>query len=95
MAVDAIDLVDRLAGQRDERQANRDADLADDPDARVVELREQVVRLADRAGERALDRDDAGVDSAPDATASNTARQVGTGRASAAVAEVRAAPLLR
>ena len=59
MTVDALDPVETLAGQRQEREPDRDRHLADDPDVAVVELGEEVVGLADRAGERALDRDDA------------------------------------
>ena len=62
MAVDPLDPVERLTGQRDQCKADRDADFTDDPDTRVVELRQQVVRFPDRAGEGALDRDDPCVD---------------------------------
>ena len=58
VAVDPLDPVERLARQGDEGQPNRHADLADDPHAPVVELREEVVRLPDRPAERTLDRDD-------------------------------------
>src|SRR4051812_37124416 len=60
MAVDPFDPLERLAGQREQGELDRNADLTDDPDPPVVELLEQVVRLADRARERALDRHDAG-----------------------------------
>src|SRR4051812_20193126 len=60
VAVHALDRVEALTRQRGQRKPDRDTDLADDPDAAVVVLGEQVVGLADRPRERALDRDDAG-----------------------------------
>jgi hypothetical protein len=61
-AVDPLDLFDRLAGQRQQREMDRDGDLGGDAD--FVELEEQVVDLADAAALRAFDRDDARVDAA-------------------------------
>jgi len=59
VAVDAIDPFNRLARQSEQGEPDRHTDLADDPDAAVVELGQQVVGLADAAPERAFDGDDA------------------------------------
>ena len=55
--VDALDVLEPLAGQRREAQADRHDDLARDLE---VVLDEQVVVLADGAVDDVLDRDDAG-----------------------------------
>ena len=71
--VDALDVVERLAGQRGEAEADRDDDLAADLE---VVLEEQVVVLADRAVDDVLDRDDAGSRGLPAATAAKTSRKL-------------------
>ena len=63
MGVDALDLVDRLSGQRRETELDRHDDLADDDE---VVLEQQVVVLADRPVDEVLDRQDAGDRTPPD-----------------------------
>ena len=75
MRVDALDVVEPLAGQRREAQPHGDDDLADDGE---VVLDEQVVVLADRAVDDVLDRHDARARRHPPATASKTARKLPT-----------------
>ena len=71
--VDALDVVEPLAGERGEAERDRHDDLAADLE---IVLEQQVVVLADRAVDDVLDRDDAGRGASPSATASKTSRKL-------------------
>ncbi len=62
MRVDALDRLDPLTGQRDERQPDGHENLPGDPDPLVEVLEQEVVGLPDRAGQRVLDRRNPGAD---------------------------------
>ena len=74
--VDPLDVLEPLAGQRREAEADRHDDLAADDE---VVLEQQVVVLADRAVDDVLDRARRRPRPSPAATASKTARKLPSG----------------
>ena len=90
MAVDPLDPVERLTGQRDQCKADRDADFTDDPDA---SRREADTARAEIEPATDLSIATTPASTAPSRTASKTARQVGNAcRSGAATAAPSAAP---